>query len=82
MTPEQRAAMPDVEHPATKTMVRTIETVERLKTELRAGRVIRHFREWPRGSAEMPKRPEFVREWEQEHGPAPLSAEVYLEDQQ
>ena len=44
-----------------------------------AVRVLNHYLSCPRKHPEAPSpRPEFVRDFEREHGPAPTSAEVLL----
>ena len=46
---------------------------------VRAVRVVNHYLSWPRKHPEAPSpRPEFVRDFEAEHGPAPTSAEIVL----
>ena len=57
----------------------TIETLDQCLETVKAMRVLRFTREYPLGHSESPRRPEFVRAWEAKHGPAPASAERYLE---
>ena len=56
----------------------TAQTLDQCIETVRAMRVLRFTNEYPPGHSESPKRPKFVRDWEEKHGPAPKSAEDYL----
>lgn len=55
-----------------------IQALDQCIETIRAMRVLRHADEYPPGHSECPKRPKFVQDWEQKHGPAPESAERFL----
>lgn len=57
------------------------QRIGKLTQTIRALRVLRWSREWPQGHTDRPQAPRWVKAWEEQHGPAPESAERFLEEQ-
>lgn len=79
MTPEQRASLPAYPTPDEAILQDACVRVARLKHIVRASRVLKASMEYPVGHSQRCLLPRFVAEWERDHGPAPASAERFLE---